>query len=328
VIQVSATAIEQLHKPVSDSGSQAFEQDFSVWTQQVAGRTLRGYYSTPPVADTDQPQICWLHGNGFNSRAYAPILQALIRPAENSPGFSGFSVFTTDIPGHGLSAAPARRWPHWRSMAKTVEQAMVQQCADQPARRRVGVGHSLGAILTLLQAHQHSDRFERILLLDPVLFPRNIMMAQQTLKILGLWDRMPLPKATRKRSSQWDSRELMQQQLAEKGFYRGWHPEALHGYVRGGHRATATGVELSCAPEWEARIFASYPTRLMQAIKQVKIPVHIICASNSFPFVLSGARRAASLNPNISYQLWGEGHCFPMEQAQATAALVRHWLEE
>jgi pimeloyl-ACP methyl ester carboxylesterase len=257
----------------------------------------------------------------------------LIRPAEGSPGVSGFSVFTTDIPGHGLSQPPLRRWPHWRSLAKTVDQAMVQQemvqqSADHPARRRVGVGHSLGAILTLLQAHQHPERFERILLLDPVLFPRKIMLAQQTLKMLGLWTRMPLPKATRKRSSQWDSRELMQQQLAEKRFYRSWDPEALHGYVGGGHRATPTGVELSCAPEWEARIFASYPTRLMQAIKQVKIPVHIICASNSFPFVLSGAQRAAALNPNISYQRWGEGHCFPMEQAQATAGLVRRWLEE
>ena len=313
-----STATVPLLPSVSDRLAASFAQDFAVWTQQVAGRTLGGYYSK--ATDPDQFQICWLHGNGFNSLAYAPILSALMRSDDGGPGFS---VFTTDIPGHGLSQPPVRRWPHWRSLANTVDQAMRLQFADQPATRRVGIGHSLGAILTLLQAHQNPDRFERILLLDPILLTRNIIMAQQTLKMLGLWANTPLSKAARKRRSQWDSRELMQQQLAEKRFYRRWHPEALNGYVDGGYRPTPSGVDLSCTPEWEARIFASYPTRLMQAIKQVKIPVDIICAANSFPFVLSGAKRAAGLNPNISYQLWGDGHCFPMEQPEQTVALIR-----
>ncbi|MEH6470010.1 MAG: alpha/beta fold hydrolase, partial [Halopseudomonas sp.] len=250
----------QIPKPVAQMLHGDFEQDFRVWSQTLGGRTIAGYHSKAP--EPNQWQICWLHGNGFNSLAYAPILRALTKSAQDGPGYS---VFTTDIPGHGLSHPPERSWPSWRSMAKHVDQAMEQQFAGSPACKRVGIGHSLGSVLTLLQAHQNPHRFEKILLLDPMLFPPSIIALQQTIKTLKLWPWAPLPKSARQRQHRWESTESMQQQLASKGFYRGWHPDALKGYVGGGHRTTDQGVELSCAPEWEAKIFASYPSRLVQA---------------------------------------------------------------
>ncbi len=223
-------------------------------------------------------------------------------------------------------------------MANAVEQAMRQQlpgCTAKPCRQ-LGVGHSLGAVLTLLQAHQNPQRFTKILLLDPVMFSRAMMVGQQALKTAGLWPRAPLPKLALRRRNRWDSTTAMQQQLASKGFYRRWHPQALAGFVEGGHRWLGDGSEavadravaLSCEPEWEARIFASYPKLLNQAVKQIQIPVQIICAEHSMPFVLKGAKRAAALNPNISYRIWGQGHCFPMEQPEQTAELIRQWIAE
>lgn len=300
----------------------AFEHDFELWSQWQADRALGGYHSK--TSDPHALQICWLHGNGFNSLAYAPILRELATASATGPGYA---LFATDLPGHGRSHLPQRNWPHWRSMAKAVDQAMAQQFAEQPLRRRVGVGHSLGGIVTLLQAHQNPQRFEKIMLLDPMLLPPSLILAQRSLQTFKLWPWAPLPKAARRRRSHWDSSVSMHQQLGVKRFYQRWHPEAFSGFVAGGHRAAAQGVELSCAPEWEARIFASYPTRLVEALKEVQIPVHIICARDSFSFLLKGAKRAAALNPNISYQQWGGGHCFPMEQALETAALVRQWIE-
>ncbi|MEH6823247.1 MAG: alpha/beta hydrolase [Motiliproteus sp.] len=315
--------IEQPSTPALDLLAQGFEHDFAIWSQQQGGRTLGGYHSKVP--DSKQLQICWLHGNGFNSLAYAPILSDLAKPGAGHPGYS---VFATDIPGHGLSHPPERQWPHWRSLAKAVDQAMAKQFVSQPVQRRIGVGHSLGGIVTLLQAHQNPQRFEKILLLDPMLLPPSLILAQQSLQTFKLWPWAPLPKAARRRRRHWESSAAMRQQLGAKRFYRRWHCDAFSGYVAGGHRSVAAGVELSCAPEWEAKIFASYPTRLLQALQEVKIPVHIICALDSFPFLLKGAKRAAALNPNISYQQWGAGHCFPMEQPLQTAVLIRGLLQE
>ncbi|WP_165840101.1 alpha/beta fold hydrolase [Motiliproteus coralliicola] len=305
---------------------QQFEQRFERWSVPVNGRRLGGYRS---LSEGEyRRQICWLHGNGFNSLAYAPILAALSDPDYSTQ--TGLGLYTTDLPGHGHSQTTGKPWPVWRELASYVEQGMVQQLPANSDVERIGIGHSLGGVVSLLQAHQYPDRFDRLLLLDPVLFTPGIVAAQQVLKALGLWRWMPMPKVTRRRDSRWQSVSLMHQQLAQKGFYRSWDPQALAGFVAGGHQVVAQGaaqrVELSCPPEWEARIFSSVPQRLTQAIREVRIPVHVLCARNSFPFILKGTRRAAQINPHISYQVWGEGHCFPMEQPHQTAALIKEWL--
>jgi len=323
-ISVPLSSPMQAQPQVYSSSDRVLGQAFGIWSQALDGKALGGYQSVD--VDPQQLQICWLHGNGLNSLAYAPVLKALAMP--EPVGTDGYSIFCTDLPGHGLSHQPQRHWPHWRSMANAVDQAMSLQLAQHPARRRVGVGHSLGGIITLLQAHQNPERFEKILLLDPVLLSPSIIFAQKSLQTLRLWPWAPLPKAVRRRRHQWDSRASMQQNLGHKRFYSRWHPDALTGFVEGGHRVTDRGVDLSCAPDWEAKIFASYPTRLVEALQAVSIPVHIVCAADSFSFLLKGAKRAAARNPNISYQQWGQGHCFPMEQALETASLVRRWVEE
>ena len=285
------------------------------WQISIDGRQLAGYRSEPsPAASV---QLCWLHGNGFNSRAYTPVLQQLAQR---------YAIHTTDLPGHGMSQRAELRWPDWRGMADTVERLMVQHFVSQPERSRIGIGHSLGGVVTLLQAHQYPERFERLILLDPVLFPLGIKLAQATMQRLGLWPLMPLPRAARRRRSRWSSVTEMEQHLAQKNFYRRWHPQALSGFVRDGHQSQEHGVELSCPPEWEARIFASYPRRLFQALRQVSVPVDLICAHHSFPFIIRSARRAAQLNPNIRVNLWGKGHCFPMEQPEQTAQLIEQLL--
>lgn len=305
---------------------------FNRWSQSLSGQHLSGY-RTDQFAKA-QIQLYWLHGNGFNSLAYQPIFEALFQPSSKSDRDVRLGIHATDLPGHGHSSMPPDDWPNWGGMAHTVERAVQQLPQDSQSTKplRLGVGHSLGGVLTLLQAYRYPQRFDRILLLDPVLFSPLIMAGQQTVKTLGLWPKLPLPKKALRRGHRWNSAEVMHQQLAGKSFYRRWHPQALSGFVEGGHRpisgagSSAGGVELACSPQWEARIFASYPKQLWQALKQVKVPVEVICANNSMPFVLQGAKRAASLNANISYRIWGEGHCFPMEQPEQTAELIGDWI--
>ena len=306
---------------------------FNRWSQSLSGRHVSGY-RTDQFANASV-QLYWLHGNGFNSLAYRPIFEALLQPSFlKGSAAEGLGIYATDLPGHGHSPMPVDDWPNWRGMAHDVERVIQQQSQDSQSSKplRLGVGHSLGGVLTLLQAYRSPQRFDRILLLDPVLFSPLIMAGQQTAKTLGLWPKLPLPKKALRRGNRWSSTEVMLQQLASKSFYRRWHPQALSGFVEGGHRplsgAGLSGgeVELACTPQWEARIFASYPKQLWQALKQIKIPVEVICANNSMPFVLQGAKRAALLNPNISYRIWGEGHCFPMEQPEQTAELIADWI--
>lgn len=364
---------------------------FHTWSQTLRNQHLSGYrfeseingpnLDNGPVATggsiadsavDSQPQqrrdtqLCWLHGNGFNSLAYTPLFETLLKsgnPEADCQDSAPVSIFCTDLPGHGRSSPAPENWPDWLAMAAAVEQAMQRQLPpslhdDATACRRIGVGHSLGAVVTLLQAYQNPDRFEKILLLDPILFSPAMILGQQAIKTLGLWPRAPLVKQALGRRNRWQSPAAMQQQLAGKGLYRRWHPQALGGFVEGGHRrlnsdtdlselelrpgqnqaqvgaqkqATSVhqsgphAVELSCSPQWEAQIFASYPRLLGRALKQIRIPVEIICAERSMPFIVKNARRAAALNSNISYRIWGQGHCFPMEQPRLTAELIRQW---
>jgi pimeloyl-ACP methyl ester carboxylesterase len=287
-------------------------QNSHQWQQKSkSNMTVSGHYR---AGEKTGKRIHILHGTGFSAMTMAAMASQL--PTDSS-------IWITDVPGHGLSTQPTTRMPSWQKMADTVADAIYQQANVKMNGPLIGIGHSMGAILTLLAAAKYPDLFSEIILLDPVLFKNEMIIAQQLMRATGIWRHRELVKSVGNRTAKWSSLEVMKSEIARKSFYRPWHEQVINDYCQ--YSTTLNrdnSVELSCSPKWEASIFGSYPKGLWQAVRKISLPVNILVANKTYFFIPNAVKRAAKINKNIQWQKFGNHHCFPMEQPIETAAVL------
>jgi len=264
----------------------------------------------------DSVTLHFLHGNGFCSRTLLPLALRL-------PGAP--SLLFTDIPGHGNSLQPAHRMPDWQAIAGRIGDALETRNGGQ---RMIGIGHSMGGVLTLLLAASRPQLFERIILLDPVLFSPEVVWYQRLARKTGLWKRSRLIQAVNGRRRIWPDEETMKEDLRRKSLYRHWHDEALDNFIHGGTKTVPEGIALACNPHWEASIFGSYPRGLWKAVHKLNIGTDILVASESYSFIARSVRKAAAANKNIRWRPVEERHCFPMEQPDKYAEMLAQMLTD
>lgn len=270
-----------------------------------AGFTLRGWHSEP----SGRPLLHFLHGNGFCTRAYEPLLALLARD---------FDLWLCDAQGHGDSDHGGR-FHGWNRSAELAVEAFAAGAGRFGAVPRLACGHSFGGVLTGLILAGEPELFDRAVLLDPVLFPPAMIGVMALSELLGLHERRELARRARARRSHWPDRAAAWAGLHGRGIFHGWNDAALHAYVEHALRATAEGVELKCRPSREAEIFASYPRGLWRSLERVGTPTLVLHGIDSYPFVGRGVARWCALNHRVSAQRVAGGHCFMQEDAQEAA---------
>lgn len=258
----------------------------------------------------DNPVLHLLHGNGFSALSLLALADAL--PIE-------WTLLATDIPGHGGSENDNPDNPDWTHLADQIAHSLKGRI-DGPV---IGVGHSMGGVLSLRMAARHPQLFSQLLLLDPVLFPPAMLGAQRMLQLTGMAGRLPLPKRARARRWQWPAMREAEVYLRGRALYSSWHERALKGFMATGLKQMGGQVELACQPAWEAAIFASHPGPLWRDVKGLLIPVDMLIASEGFGFIRPGAERACRLNSRINMHDLIGSHCFPMEKPNETAEFVK-----
>ncbi|MBP7133509.1 MAG: alpha/beta hydrolase [Aquabacterium sp.] len=279
------------------------------------GFALRGWHSTP----SGKPLIHFLHGNGLCGRTYEPMLQHLSHD---------FDLWLCDIQGHGDSDHGGR-FVGWNRNAELAVEAFKTQghalFANVP---HLGLGHSLGGILTGMTMGMHQRLFHRTVLLDPVLFSPAMMLGATLATLTGVARLSPMARSARNRRHHWPSRDEAFEQLRHRGVYKTWTAEALHAFVRHALKdAPDGGVELKCQPSREAEVFASAPERLWTLLGRIQAPTLVLHATHTFPFVAEGAARLQSVNPHVQTQQVNGTHCFMQEQPANTAALIKSFLQ-
>jgi pimeloyl-ACP methyl ester carboxylesterase len=284
------------------------------WTHTAPeGFTLRGWY-TPP---SGKPLLHFLHGNGFCGRVYEPMLAHLA---------PDYDLWLSDAQGHGDSDHGGR-FVGWNRSAELAAQALNAHhtlFGDVPA---YAVGHSFGGVLTALMLAEHPGLFDRAVLLDPVILTPPLLWAMQIGQWTGMAGHSDLARKARARRQHWPDRDTARDSLQGRGVYKGWDRAALQAFVDHALRESAEGgVELKCAPEREAEIFASAAQGLWQALNQVKTPVQVIHAENTFPFVSASVFQWKALNRHVSDRQTPGGHCFMQEFPQQTAHQIRGFL--
>lgn len=286
------------------------------WEQEVeSGLVLRGLHTEPG----ERPLVHFLHGNGFCGLVYWPWLRALLPE---------YGLLLSDAQGHGRSDA-GPRFLGWNRNAELALQVLERQRERWPGQPVYGVGHSFGGILTLLMAAERPQLFDRLILLDPILFTRPMIGLMALSDTFGLYRRNAMASRARSRQQVWPDRETAWNYFHERGIFKGWAPESLAAYIDYALKPRADGgLELCCPPRIEAAIFSSFPRGLWSAVKKVQVPTTIIYGQSTYPFVPKAAQLASRLNPRIRAIGVPGRHCFMQEYPEETGALVRSLLEQ
>ncbi len=276
------------------------------WERRTsAGHLVTGWHSQP----SGRPVVHFIHGNGYNSLVYLPLLERL---AED------YDLFLSDVQGHGASEENGEflGWNRTSELCEETWQAFAHLWEGQP---HYAMGHSFGGIMSLLMMERDPALFDRAVLLDPIIFSRRMLWVMRIGTWLGLWQNNGFSKKTRQRRREWPDRATALESLEGRGMFRGWTPEALRAYVDHALIEQDGQVVLRCPPEVEAAIFAGYPRGLWRAMKRLRTPSHVIHGESTYDFVRDSVAQWVTLNRNVSAETLPGGHCF-MQQAPGTAA--------
>ena len=215
--------------------------------------------------------------------------------------------------------------PTWQPMAGDLIQGL-----DQLGLAGiVGLGHSLGGVLTMWAAIQRPDLFRAVILVDPVILPPIYLWLIRIVRGLGLGDRQPLVQGALHRRRTWPSSQACYQHFRSKSFFANWPDAALHDYVDSGTKERADRqVELTFPPEWEAHIFATTPTTVWRDVPNLRTPALIIRGEHSHTFHPAARARMARRLPQARYlTIPGAGHMVPMERPEATGRAILEFLD-
>jgi pimeloyl-ACP methyl ester carboxylesterase len=258
------------------------------------------------------------HANGYPPGAYAPLL-AELGPHFDVRAMEGRALWPGSTPD-GLR--------DWRPLADDLEADL----EAQGARGWLGVGHSLGAILTAEVALRRPEFFGALVLIEPVIFSRALMAAWDVTRRVGLGRRAhPLIPATLRRRRVFADADEMFARYRRAPIFRRLDDDGLWAYVRAMARPRAggqPGVELAYSPEWEVKIYETGPLDLLDRLHRMEPPVLAIRGAETDTFRPLGVRALKKRLPGaIVRDVPGTGHLAPLEKPAACAQIILEFVE-
>jgi pimeloyl-ACP methyl ester carboxylesterase len=261
------------------------------------------------------PLLHIAHANGFPPGAYSLLAQSLSR-RHRVVGFPLRPLWPNSQP---------REAPSWYELAID----LIQMLESLPAKGIVGLGHSLGGVVTMLAAVRRPDLFSSVILVEPVILPPSWLKVLGLMRRVGLGQRQPLVQGALGRRRTWRDSETCFQYFRHKQFFAGLSDKALRDYVASGVYTRSDGqVELAYPAEWEAHIFATVPIDVWRQVRLLKTPVTVIRGELSDTFRPDAQRRMERMLPNAQFSvISSSGHLVPMERPEETAEATFAFLD-
>jgi len=257
--------------------------------------------------------VLLLHATGFHSRCWDEIARRL----------ADTRMYAVDLRFHGGSESSGE--VNWQLMANDVEQLL----QELDLRNVVGVGHSIGGYLVARAAARRRERFKHLVLIDPVIFPRQ--------QYVDRYERPegfdPARNPALKRKNQWRDGEEMYQRFRDRPPFDRWQAQILRDYCEHALREVPgeNELQLACDPLHEAAIYMSQKGNeiIYDLLPRLTLPITLLRAApdkeNFYNFAASPTWPGlADALPNArEIYLPGMSHFIPMEDPDLVAGVIR-----
>ncbi|MCK5538307.1 MAG: alpha/beta hydrolase [Bacteroidales bacterium] len=248
-------------------------------------------------------KIQFSHANGFPAESYNCFLKHL--DAEQVNFVSAFGLNDYKITSN------------WKPLINELIES-IESSFNEPI---VGLGHSLGGIITYLAAQKRPDLFSQIIVLDPPFFRPlkrfiiELMVQTKTLK------KFPHPaNKTKFRRTKFKSGDEAFDYFKNKALFKETKDECLGNYVTAGLKEEENGMVLEIPRDLEYLIFITMP--LYIPTRKLKFPASFVY-SNEFQTMekrdVNWVQRRMSFFDFIEMD---GSHLFPFEKPKETADLI------
>jgi len=197
----------------------------------------------------------------------------------------------------------------------------------------VGVGHSIGATVTLRAALRDPGKFRALVLIEPVLFPSLLMISWNFVRAIGLGNRLhPKIPAAFKRRRTFDDLDLIFRGYRNREVFRYMDGENLRIYIEGITRPSANGgFELDFSPEWEARIYYTglRDFDIWRHLPKLKVPTLFLRGAETDTFWEQAANLVKRKQPKARVKVLEKStHLLPLERPKEVLEIMRSFLKE
>ncbi|MCZ2126966.1 MAG: alpha/beta hydrolase [Anaerolineales bacterium] len=259
----------------------------------------------------------FLHANGYPPECYRPLLERLQK---------NYRVF-------GMKLRPLWKnqrkedFPDWT----TYSQDLLRLLSDLEPNPVIGVGHSIGATVTLRAAMREPQKFRALILLDPVLFVPSFMTLWNFARAIGIGDQVhPLIQGAKRRRREFDNLDVVFRSYRSKPVFRYVDDESLRAYINGIAQPKAGGgYELAYSPEWEAHIYKTglRDYDLWRGLADFKTPTLILRGDETDTFLPPAVKLIQKRNRQIQIQtLKNATHILPIEHPEEIAESIKEFV--
>jgi pimeloyl-ACP methyl ester carboxylesterase len=262
----------------------------------------------------------FLHANGYPPECYNTLLELLQ---------TQYHVF-------GMLLRPL--WPNSNPKEirdwKPFSDDLLKFLAPPQPTPVIGVGHSIGAIVTLRAAMRDPTKFRALVLIDPVLFVPSFQRMWSVVRAAGLGDRFhPLIAGAKKRRRTFDDLETMYRRYRNRTIFRYMSDESLRSYIEGITKPKAGGgaYELVYSPEWEAQIYRTgmHDFDIWGDLPKLKLPMLFIRGAETDTFMEKAARLVQRKQPQARVETLDKStHLLPLERPDQVFNIMQSFLKE
>lgn len=261
----------------------------------------------------------FLHANGYPPECYKPLFELLK---------SEYSVFGMMLRPLWEDSDP-REILDWHPLSDD----LLRFLADREAGPVIGVGHSIGAVVTLRTALREPRKFRALILIDPVLFVPFFLWRWKLIRTVGLGDRThPLIAGAKKRRRTFSDRETVFRGYRNRDIFRYMSDENLRTYIEGITKPAADGgYELVYSPEWEAQIYRTglQDFDIWRDLPKLEVPALFLRGAETDTFLESAAQLVKRKQPKARVEtLEKSTHILPLERPKEVFEIMRSFLKE
>ena len=259
----------------------------------------------------------FLHANGYPPDCYKPLFELLK---------TQYHVFGMHLRPLWKDAKP-QEIQNWHPLSDD----LLRFLSDQAVGSVIGVGHSIGAMVTLRAALREPSKFRALVLIDPVLFMPGFMLRWQIVRVLGLGDRLhPLIKGAKKRRRTFDDLETVFRGYRNREIFRYMSDENLRIFIEGITRKAENGYELVYSPDWEAQIYRTgmHDFDIWRDLPKLKVPTLFIRGTETDTFLEDAAKLVKRKQPRAQIEaLEKSTHILPLERPQDVFEIMQSFLK-
>ena len=258
----------------------------------------------------------FLHANGYPPECYKPLLELLK---------TEYHVFGMLLRPLWKDAKP-EDLKDWHPLSEDLRHFLSSQ--PEPV---IGVGHSIGAIITLRAALRDPGKFRALVLIEPVLFVPAVLIQWQITRMLGLGDRVhPLVAGAKKRRRTFDDLDTLFRGYRNRNIFRYMTDEYLRAYIEGMTQPGSDGgYELVYSPEWEAQIYRTglHDFDIWRDLPKLQVPTLFLRGAESDTFLEKAARLVKQKQPGAKVEtLEKSTHILPLEHPKEVFDIMQSFL--